>query len=232
MLADTDDAEKVLPAPVFGIWCSTMLTAEEIDARRHAARRRELIERSLPEVEALLARGGGFLNVTLEEILASAGMSRTSFYRYFTDKNELLVALIEPVIADVLLAAARPMLIAPPVTLGELERVMRETIAIYAPHVDLLGAMVEVAAYDSVVNARFRAGFDAASAQIAEGIRSGQRDGYIRTTLHPDEMAGWITWMSERGMSQLVRGADDATLDRLASSVAAILWHTFYDIPQ
>jgi hypothetical protein len=35
--------------------------------------------------------------------------------------------------------------------------------------------------------------------------------------------------MAERGMSQLVPSADDARLQRLAESIAALVWYAVYD---
>jgi hypothetical protein len=89
--------------------------------------------------------------------------------------------------------------------------------------------MTDASAYDERVNEQFVAGFDAVRNAIASHIREGQRAGFVRPDLHPEETAGWITWMAERGMSKLVPSADDAGLRRLAKSMAAIVWYAIYD---
>jgi AcrR family transcriptional regulator len=206
-----------------------MLTAAEIDARRREARKREIVERMLPVVEQLLTEQHGFQNVSVEQILQRSGLSRSTFYRYFEDKNELLLALSEPALETIMRAAMRPLELGPNVTRGQLEAEMRATIETYTPHIALLNAMTEAAAYDPRVSERFVTGFAAVQSSLADHIREGQRDGFIRRDLHPDETAGWLTWMAERGMSQLVPDADDAGLQRLAESIAALVWYAVYD---
>jgi AcrR family transcriptional regulator len=206
-----------------------MLTAAEIDARRREARKREIVERILPGVEELLDQAHGYQNVSVEQILQRSGLSRSTFYRYFKDKNELLLALSEPALETIMSVAMRPLELGPDITRGQLEAEMRSTIETYTPHIALLNAMTEASAYDSLVSERFVAGFDAVQSSLADHIRAGQRDGFIRTDLHADETAGWLTWMAERGMSQLVPGADEERLQRLAESIAAIVWYAIYD---
>ncbi|MDT7601200.1 MAG: Bacterial regulatory protein tetR family, partial [Pseudonocardiales bacterium] len=66
---------------------------QEIDARRHEARKREIVGRVLPVVEQKVAEAGSYANLRVEDILQDALLSRSTFYRYFKDKNELLLAL-------------------------------------------------------------------------------------------------------------------------------------------
>jgi AcrR family transcriptional regulator len=69
------------------------------------AREREITERLLPVVEQKLTEDGSYVNLRLDQILQEALLSRSTFYRYFRDKNELLLALIDPVLDDVRVAA-------------------------------------------------------------------------------------------------------------------------------
>ena len=64
--------------------------------------------------------------------------------------------------------------------------------------------------------------------KIAEHIAHGQRAGFIRPDILPQETAAWITWMAERGMTHLVASADEPGLDRLAESLATMVWSTVY----
>ncbi|MCW3011887.1 MAG: hypothetical protein JWO90_2291 [Solirubrobacterales bacterium] len=205
--------------------------ADEVTGgERGAARRRELAERLLPAVQALVAERQGFQGVSVGDILAASGLPRTTFYRYFGDKTELLMALAEPVFGGILEAAMRPWALEPDLTRERLERELLTTIDAYVPHGALLGAMVEASAYDPRVRAQFRAGFDLVHRTLARRLEEGQRRGFIRADLAPQETAGWITWMAERGMSQLVGDADDAGRRRLAGSLAGLVWHGVYDL--
>lgn len=205
------------------------LTQEEIDARRYAARREEIVQRTLPVVEQLLSAGGSYLTLTVEQILQEASLSRSTFYRYFRDKNELLLALIEPVLEDVRLAAIRPLARTSAPTRAQLAADLVANFEVYRPHIALLNALVEVSYSDAEIRARFQQGFAGVHQTIAGHIAEGQAAGFVRPDVLAGETAAWITWMAERGMTQLVAVADAPGRERLAESLAAMVWHALYD---
>jgi AcrR family transcriptional regulator len=154
----------------------------------------------------------------------------STFYRYFKDKNDLLLAVSEPALEQIGAAALRPWQLAPGAGRADFEAALGRAIETYSPHVALMGAMVEASTYDAQVKERFRSFFDAVRDAVAEHIREGQRQGLIRRDhVHPEETAGWITWMAERGMNQLVPGADAAALQRLTESLATLIWRGVYN---
>jgi TetR/AcrR family transcriptional regulator, ethionamide resistance regulator len=206
-----------------------MLTADEIDARRHEARKRELVERILPLVEELLEAAGGYVHLKVEDILQSASLSRSTFYRYFKDKNELLLALSEPALREIRTVALRTWELGPDVTFSQFEAELYKTMEAYRPHVALMSALVEVAAYDARVKELFNGFFENLRLAIAAHIRLEQKRGVVRAGIDADAAAGWITWMAERGMNQLVPTADAAGRRKLATSMATIVWHGVYD---
>ena len=205
-----------------------MLTAEEIDARRHESRRRELVERILPLVEELLEAAGGYVHLKVEDILVNAGLSRSTFYRYFKDKNELLLALSEPALREIRTAALRTWELGPDVTFAQFEAELYRTLEAYRPHVALMSALVEVSTYDARVKELFGGFFAELRGAIADHIRLEQKRGLVRKGIDADAAAGWITWMAERGMNQLVPAADAPTRRKLATSMATIVWHGVY----
>ena len=208
-----------------------MVTAADVEARRHAARKQEIVGRLLPVVEQLIDHGESYLNLPLEDILKASSLSRTTFYRYFKDKYELLLALSEPALEQVMDAATHPWRLGAHVTQAGLEAELRRTIEVYRPHVALMEAMLEAATYDARVKEQWRSGFESVKAAITEHLVHGQEQGFIRAELHPEETAGWLTWMGERGMTELVPGAGEATVQRLAESLAAIVWNAIYAHP-
>jgi TetR/AcrR family transcriptional regulator, ethionamide resistance regulator len=171
---------------------------------------------------------GSYLTLSLDSILERALVSRSTFYRYFKDKNELLLALIEPVLEDVRTAAIRPFDRSSAPTRDELKEELRHNFDIYRPHIPLLDALVEVSYSDPVVRERFEAGFRDVHETIAKQLAQGQKAGFVDGGILPDQTAAWITWMAERGMSRLVVSAGPAELDRLAESLATMVWSTVY----
>lgn len=204
------------------------LTRQPLD-RRQAARRADLVDVLLPVVERLLESQPSYLELRVEEIIRSGGIGRSTFYRYFYDKNDLLLAIAEPAMGAIFDAALAPWQLGPDTRRQELTQAIRRTIDAYRPHIALMNAMVEVSAYDARVKDKFVAGFGTVHTAIAQRISQGQLDGYFRRELDADETAGWVTWMAERGMYQLVPQADDAKLERLVTSFSDIVWFTFYD---
>ena len=65
-----------------------------------AERRRGVEAEFVAATESLLARGGSYADLSVEQISAAAGRSRTAFYVYFRDKRELLMRATETVVAE------------------------------------------------------------------------------------------------------------------------------------
>jgi AcrR family transcriptional regulator len=199
-----------------------------LDVRR-ARRRVRVIARLLTIVEELLETRDSYSELTVEEIIARGGMARSTFYSYFDDKADLIIALGESAMREIIEGSQAIWGLPADATRDQVGGAVRHTIETYLPHTRLMNALLEVSMYDTRVNARFRAGYADAQEAAAQHIRSGQAAGFIRPDLHPDEAAGWFTWMAERGMAQLVQHASPARLRRLEETFTAILWYALYD---
>jgi AcrR family transcriptional regulator len=149
------------------------LSQQEIGARRFAARKREIVERVLPVMEQSLSQDGSHVHLSVEHTLKEASLSRTTFYRYFRDKNELLLALIDPVLEDVRAAATLPLDRGSTPTREELQAELRRNFDIYRPHIPLLNALVEVSSSDSEIRDRFEQGFAEVHETIGRHIARG-----------------------------------------------------------
>lgn len=197
--------------------------------QRRARRRERVVRRLVGVVEQLLADEDSYLDLKVERIIAAGDMARSTFYSYFDDKADLIVALGESAMDEIIGAAQGIWELAPDAPRDAVAQAVRHTIETYLPHTRLLNALVEASTYDRRVRARFDAAYADAQRAAARHIRAGQAAGFVRAELHPEEIAGWLTWMAERGMAQLVQGAGKARLARLEESFTAILWHTLYE---
>lgn len=118
---------------------------------------------------ALLDEGAAFADISIEQIVRRAGLSRPTFYTYFRDKRELILHLGEAVERD-LAAAAGPWLAASD---GDARDTIAGVLGVFRLHAEAVGAITEAATYDPEV-AEFWRGFHerfvpGAQARILEG---------------------------------------------------------------
>ena len=120
-----------------------------------AERRREAQAAFLLAAEALLADGHPYAELSVEQISAAAGRSRTAFYLYFRDKRELLMRLTEAVAATLYDEADRWW--SGDDGRRDLRTALADVLGTYREHADLLRAVVEASAYDEEVAEFWRA---------------------------------------------------------------------------
>ncbi len=116
----------------------------------------------------------------------------------------------------------------PPVSYEDVRAALAGIVDTYRPHTPLMAALYDTAAYDPSVREMVTAMMEENTAGLRSHIRRGQAADFVDPTLLPAETAAWLTWMAERGLHQLVRGASDAELDRLVSAYGRIVWNTLY----
>ena len=73
---------------------------------RRTARRDEVRGRLLQVVERMLDDGEGYTEISVERMVAQAGIARSTFYVYFEDKGDLLEAWFGEITAGLRNAAA------------------------------------------------------------------------------------------------------------------------------
>ena len=72
-------------------------------SRSNRAQRRESVQAELlGAVERLLERGESYTELSVERLVAEAGVSRSTFYVYFEDKGHLLRELTDEVLEQML----------------------------------------------------------------------------------------------------------------------------------
>jgi TetR/AcrR family transcriptional regulator, ethionamide resistance regulator len=173
-----------------------------------AERRRDAEAAFLLAAEVLLADGHPYAELSVEQISAAAGRSRTAFYLYFRDKRELLMRLTEAVAATLYDEADRWW--SGDDGRRDLRTALADVLGTYREHADLLRAVVEASAYDEEVAEFWRALVGRfADATERRLVAEGQEAGPAAAK------ALALTWMVERvSYQQIVRGAsvDDPQL--------------------
>jgi TetR/AcrR family transcriptional regulator, ethionamide resistance regulator len=179
-------------------------------------------------VEQLIANGATYADLSVESIITAGGIARSTFYVYFADKGDLLVAMAQDVIGD--LVATGPAWWNLPVdaSRADLHEALRVPIDSYRTHSTVLGIVAETAAYDPRVREQQQSLIDQVVESLARYITDAQSAGSADADLDPWRTAKWIIWMLERGLYQLAGSADAEETGRQLEALTDIIWRVIY----
>ena len=175
----------------------------------------------------LLAEGESFADLSIEQITARAGISRTAFYAYFRDRRELLMRLVgeamEPIIreADELVGGR-------PSGPSEIPHTIRAAVAFARGSPEVFRAAVEAAGYDPVIATFWREQLlgrfvDA----IEERIRKQRRRG-AALPIHPRAAAVALVMMVVETLYHHVSGGEELTDEQVLETLVTIAVRAVY----
>jgi TetR/AcrR family transcriptional regulator, ethionamide resistance regulator len=179
-------------------------------------------------VEDLVESGPRYADLSVEAIITAGGISRSTFYVYFEDKGDLLVAMAQDVIGDLLADGASWWELPVGATREDLHKALRVPIDTYRKHRTILGTVAETAAYDPRVREQQRKLIDQVVTALTTYISDAQRAGVADVHLDAARTAQWLIWMIERGLYQLVGAADNAEAERQLDALTEIVWRVVY----
>jgi TetR/AcrR family transcriptional regulator, ethionamide resistance regulator len=161
---------------------------------RHQAQRRGTRRRILDTVLALLETRL-WHEITLEQVMAEAGLTRTAFYRHFPSREALLMALLEDVgvtLEDVPAAWER----GEGEPIGELRSAVEALVQTYTRAGRLLAAVAEAATHDDQIRELYFGLADRLIAAVADRIAADVEAGRSEVD-DPLEVARALIWMNE-----------------------------------
>jgi AcrR family transcriptional regulator len=141
--------------------------------------RAEARARILAATERLLA-GRRFRDLTVDAVMAEAGLARTVFYRHFDGLPAVVLGILDDMLARVIAEAAPEQ--------ASLRRMLGRLVDTFFAHRALLRAFYEAAYHDDAVEAAVRAFQERAVAATAALFREGQANGTHRG-YEPEPMA-------------------------------------------
>jgi TetR/AcrR family transcriptional regulator, ethionamide resistance regulator len=201
------------------------------DRREHGRRRRKRDEtRSdlLQAMQALLESGETFSQISVERLAAETGMSRTRFYMYFEDLGDLLYSAYARVVDEGKQIVAKWWDDDGYIERDRMRRIIGELVRYRAKHIMVARAMHACV----VTDAHARRSVDALKRQtigeLQTAIAAAQRSGSVDSALDSAAIAGWLGWMLERGVDQLVQDPRSAHLRKVADSLTTLVWNTLY----
>ena len=168
---------------------------------------------------------GPFKDVTVDGLARRAGLSRTAFYFYYSDKNEVLKEAAEAAAAEVYAEADRWWH-----GEGAPEQLVKEALAgiarVYCEHADMLRASVEATTYDAEFRKFYESLIRRFVVATADHLRRERDAGRLRP-LDPEPIAEALVWMAERCNYAflLVEGRPQS---EVVAPLAAIWIHALY----
>jgi AcrR family transcriptional regulator len=205
-------------------------------AGQAAPSRRELqraasVSRIVTSAEELLSEADHFSDISVEQVISRAGVSRSTFYSYFDDMGHVLRTVGAGVVGEVVESAREWMDLDSGVSQARLTEIFGGLITTYRRRAKLLAALADASSYDTGVREEFHRLLTIGHTELAKHIRRAQQSGSANSALDPESTAAWLVWMIERGLYQQIRPATGQQAKRHVAALAAIVWRTLYASP-
>lgn len=192
-----------------------------------ADRKSEIEDRMREAITTLVSGGERFTELSVERLVAEAGMARSTFYVYFEDKGALLRAIGQSTLHTFYEGARAWFDNRGEVTYEDVKTAMRGILEAFHENEVVMAAVAETAVYDPEVGEMYRDSVNDFIASVRKLIVRGQKDGSVRD-VSPQDTAAALSWMIERTTQQLGPGASPKQIDAIASGLADVVWGTLY----
>ena len=192
-------------------------------------RREEVRDQMLVAAERLLAGGEGYGELGVDRLVAEAAIGRSTFYKYFSDKGELLRAWFDLISSEIAGSSEAWLALGGGITYERLRAALCQMVEAYRPHALLMTMLYDVARFEATVAQAVAEVEARAVAELERHIEAGQREGWIDGELLASETAAWLAWLGERGQHELFRAAaGEQRVEQLIDAYAQIVWSTLY----
>jgi TetR/AcrR family transcriptional regulator, ethionamide resistance regulator len=179
--------------------------------RRNARIRREEARARIAAAAERLLADRPYRELSVDAVMAEAGLSRTVFYRHYDGLPELVLELFAGV-ADELAAELE---------VGEPREVLEAAASAFAAHGPLLRALDQAAGHDALIERTYREVSDRFTARMAEQLQEGMDEGRVRPG-DPHELARALNLMNQRYLLETVARDPDFGRDRAVAALLAV----------
>jgi AcrR family transcriptional regulator len=198
--------------------------------RQVVARNRERVrehrranEQAIVDATKSLLGTGAYRDLSIEDVMTAAGLTRTAFYRYFPDLEAVLLHLVED-IADELDTATQWWLEADPANgRAALVKAGLKLAETYRSHGRVLAALADAAAISPDMDLAWRdvigRFIEPNTNRLVDLCARG-----VCALAHPEQTARALVWMTDRYLLETY-GRDSAVPTRVAAETLAEIWH-------
>jgi AcrR family transcriptional regulator len=183
-------------------------------------------EREILEAAESLLRERPFREVTIPEVMRTAGLTRPAFYAHFRDRGDLLLRVVAHIgallfeMADRWLEGDEP--------LSDIPAALDGVADVYIVHGPVLRALADAAPSDEVVEQAYRELVQAFIDATSEHIVAEQALGRIRQSIDPGAIARALVWGNERYLSETLGRLPQADPRVVARTLSEIWLATLY----
>ncbi len=179
-------------------------------------------------IERLVGDGTAYAELSVERLIREAGVSRSTFYKYFGDKTQLLSSLAETVQAEFLQAANSWLELPSAAGQSDYRAAFATIFHTYRAHKVVMRCISEQANHDPVIREHFAGMMDAFVTAVEQHIRQGQSTASITSEHSAHDLALWLTWMLEHGQLLFIAPATEPELEQYTSAATEIVWRALY----
>lgn len=180
-------------------------------------------KRALLDAARVVFRERGFAYARVSDMAAEAAMSNGAFYRYFTDKHDVLMALLNELSQEMFDFSRVPW------QPGDPKHSVIETtqryLKLYRDNADLMRVEIEAAQTEPTVHEVWRKSRSMFFKRIARSLRNGQQQGIVRPEIDPDLAASLLGGMTEHyAYLQYVMGDEPQRSPKKLAEQIALIW--------
>jgi AcrR family transcriptional regulator len=190
------------------------------------AHRRANEEAILDATETLL-RARPYRDLSIDDVMASTGLTRTAFYRYFPDLESVLLRLVDDIGSELTIATRRWIEADPADGRAALVEAGLGLARASQSHGQVLAAFADAAAVNPDVDDAWRGvigGFvDDNIARLTDLRNHG-----ISTLEHPEQTARALVWMTERYLLETYGRGGGLPADVVAETLAEIWYRVLF----
>lgn len=198
------------------------MTPTSAALRKRVRERRSAAERTILDATEALLSNREFRDLTVEDVMASTGLTRTSFYRYFPDLEAVLLRWLSDLGGE-LRRCADSWLQDPSTGL----EAGVEFVTLYRDHGRLLLAFEQAAGAGTEIDAAWRSVIQEFAARYTEFIAELRRRG-VSSIERPEQTARALVGMTERYLLETYGRGPAVDIEVAAATLAEIWQRTLF----
>jgi AcrR family transcriptional regulator len=196
------------------------MTPNRTKTRLATQQRRAATERAILQATAAMLEDRSFRDISVEEVMAAAGLSRTAFYRYFPDLESVVTRLMATLVNELREASTRWMFSENPET--QLHDSLLHFASVYRQHGRLMSAFDDATSAGPELKQQWGGTLDELVGPVERHIMGLAESGRVDVT-HPAETVRALSVLTDRYLLDVYWSDDWVPIER-PTAVLVQIW--------